>query len=495
MPNPPLRRLAALATWPRLAALVLLCATALPMALNRPIDGDEGFFLMAARLVSNGLTPYRDFFFIHAPAIPYFFGTWFRLFGPGWYTARVLSALITIVIGMVLFEHLRRATGRWGWALMGVALYATAGLVLGWFTPVKSLGASALFAFCGTAALAGEGKRSVLIGGVLLGLAGAARLYLVVTVPCAVLFLLRRRGWNRELRRDLVQLGVGLVIGSLPLIIVLLRDHQAFIFGTVEYHALRDVRSAGVIGDWNQKRAILLSILGMEGADGGGSVQFLGLILLALGSLLSKATPRNSPFATVWIALFIVSILPTPSYTQYFALLIPFLIVEAVMLLSTLPVPPLRPLLALGLAAYVALGAVDVRRFLVTGVGVPGLWAADRLARWSIPNVVAVARAIDEQNLSVGASWWPGYFVSARTPIAIDLANDFGMVIADKVTEPRRRRFHIVSHGEMGAMLNKRDPPLFVEGNWAYRPNADQLAARGYRMVRTVGPVRLWTAR
>jgi hypothetical protein len=495
MLNSLLRRLAALANLPRLAALVLLSATALPMALSRPIDGDEGFFLMAARLVSKGLAPYRDFFFIHAPAIPYFFGTWFTIFGPGWYAARVLSALITIVIGMMVFEHLRGATGRWGWALVGVALYASAGLVLGWFTPVKSLGVSALFAFCGTAMLAREGRRSILIAGILLGLSGAARLYLVVTVPCALLFLLRRRGWSRELWRDLVQLGIGLVIGSLPLILVLLRDHQAFIFGTVEYHALRDVRSSGVIGDWGQKRDILLSILGLDGADGGGSIQFLGLLVLALGSLLSKATPRNSPFAPVWMALFVVSILPTPSYTQYFALLVPFLIVEAVVLLATLPLPPLRPLFALGLAAYFALGAADVRRFLVTGAGVPGLWSADRLPRWSIPHVVAVARAIDELNLPVGASWWPGYFVSARTPIALDLANDFGMVIADKVTEPRRRRFHIVSHGEMGVMLQKKDPPLFVEGNWAYRPNADQLAARGYQMVRVVGPVRLWAAR
>jgi hypothetical protein len=491
----PLRRLAAPDWWPRLAALALLAATAFPMAMSRPIDGDEGFFLMAARLFSQGLVPYRDFFFIHAPAIPYVFGTWFKVFGPGWYAARVLAALLSVVIGMMVFEHLRRATGRWGWALLGATLYASAGLVLGWFTPVKSLGVSALFAFCGTAALAREGRRSILIAGVLLGLSGSARLYLVVTVPCAALYLLRRRGWTRDLGRDLVQLAIGLLIGSLPLIVALVRDHQAFIFGTVEYHALRDVRSAGVIGDWHQKAEILLSILGLQGADGGGSVQFLGLVVLALGSLLSTATPRNSPFALVWIALFVVSILPTPSYTQYFAILVPFLIVEAVVLLATLPLPPLGPLYALALVAYLGLGLADVRRFLVTGAGVPGVWSADRLPRWSIPHVVAVARAIDEQNLPVGASWWPGYFVSARTPIHLDLVNDFGMVIGDKVTEPRRRRFHIVSYSEVGDMLRRKNPPLFVEGNWAYRPNADQLPARGYRMVATVGPAKIWSAR
>ena len=490
-----LRRGAGLATWPRLAALALLSATALPMALQRPIDGDEGFFLMASRLVSKGMALYHDFFFIHGPAIPYLFGAWFRVVGPGWYAARVLAGLISVAIGMMVFEHLLRATGRRGWALFGAALFASTGLVLGWYSPVKSLGISALFAFGGMAVLAREGRRSVLIAGVLLGLTTSARLYMLATVPCALLFLLRRRGWSRALGRELVQLGIGLAIGALPLIWVLLRDHQAFIFGTVEYHALRDVRSAGVIGDWSQKRETLLSILGIESPDGGGAIQFLGLVLLALGSLFSSATPRNSPFAPVWLTLFVVSILPTPSYTQYFCLLVPFLIVEAVVLLASLPTPPLRPVLALGLAAYAALGVADVRRFLVTGANVPGLWSADRLARWRIPQVVAVARAIDEQNLPVGASWWPGYFVSTRTPIHVDLANDFGMVIADKVTEPRRRRFHIVTHGEMGAMIDRHDPPLFVEGNWAYTPNAQLLPARGYQLARTVGPVRIWAVK
>jgi hypothetical protein len=496
MSNPLVRRLAAAATWPRLAALVLVSATAFPMALLRPIDGDEGFFLMAARLFAKGLAPYRDFFFIHAPAIPYVFGIWFRVFGPGWYAARVLAALLEVVIGLVLFEHLLRATGRWAWALVGVALYASAGLVLGWFSPVKSLGVSALFAFCGTALLARQRRGSLLAAGVLLGLSGSARLYLLVTVPCALLYLLRRRGWTRAFAREVVPLLIGAVIGSVPLIVALLGDHQAFFFGTIEYHALRDVHASGAIGDWKQKGEALLSILGFVDPDGGGSVQFFWLLVMAVLALVSRSTPRNSPFAPAWIALFVVSFLPTPTYQQYFAILVPFLIVEAVVLLASSPAVPFRPaVLGAAACAYLALGAADVHRFLVTGAGVPGVWLPDRVARWSIPHVLEVARAIDEQHLPVGASWWPGYFVSARTPIHIDLANDFGLLIGRKVAQARRRQFHIVSHTEVRNMLVRRDPPLFVEGNWAYRPNADKLESFGYRMVREVGPVKIWVAR
>lgn len=39
----------------------------------RPIDGDEGFYATAARLVWEGKTPYRDFFFQQAPLLPYLY--------------------------------------------------------------------------------------------------------------------------------------------------------------------------------------------------------------------------------------------------------------------------------------------------------------------------------------------------------------------------------------------------------------------------------------
>jgi hypothetical protein len=83
--------------------------------------------------------------------------------------------------------------------------------------------------------------------------------------------------------------------------------------------------------------------------------------------------------------------------------------------------------------------------------------------------------------------------VGSKTPIVLDLVNDFGMVIADRVPEARRRRFHVVTHGEVGGMIQRHDPPLFVEGNWTYRSVADQLPRNGYRLARVVGPVKIWT--
>jgi hypothetical protein len=482
-----------LGDWRRLCVLALLAATAGTVAFLRLIDGDEGFFLVAARLISEGLRPYHDFFFIHAPMVPYVIAVFFKLFGHGWYVARFAAGLVAVVLGLLIFDHLRRATGKAAWAAVGVLLYAGSGLALGWFTVSKTLGMSALFMFAGCAVLSRGGRFSSLAAGVLLGLAASTRLYLLVSPLCAALFLLRAGGGARRIGRELAWLSLGTLVGLYPLLLNLVRDHQALLFGTVEYHALRDVRNRGAIADWPQKWVILRSILGVEGGDGPGSLQFLGLLVGALGALVSRDGNRNPLFAYHWIGLFLVSLLPTPSYTQYFCLLVPFLIVECVTLLAAAEAPRLSPLLGVAVAAYCALGWLDVKRYIVTGEGVAGIFSPDRAPRWEISLVRQVSRAVDEQNRPSGGSWWPGYFVSSRTPMAIDLANDFATVIADRVAPERRRRFHIRTHAEMAAMIAHHDPPLFVEGNWAFRPIADVLPRAGYTVAATVGPVKIWT--
>src|SRR5690242_5946120 len=62
----------------KLVVLVSLISLAYLAALVhyatvRPVDCDEGFNSTAARLVWEGKTPYRDFFFQQAPLLPYLY--------------------------------------------------------------------------------------------------------------------------------------------------------------------------------------------------------------------------------------------------------------------------------------------------------------------------------------------------------------------------------------------------------------------------------------
>ena len=73
-----------------LVAVTISATVIVPMALARPLDGDEGFYSLAAKLVGDGKEPYSDFWFQHAPLLPYVYGAWGRIFGDGWYSYRLL---------------------------------------------------------------------------------------------------------------------------------------------------------------------------------------------------------------------------------------------------------------------------------------------------------------------------------------------------------------------------------------------------------------------
>src|SRR5579863_10359062 len=67
-----------------LAGLVYYAAT-------RPIDGDEGFYTTAARLVWEGKKPYRDFFFQQAPLLPYVYSWIWAVYPRSLVAMRLLS--------------------------------------------------------------------------------------------------------------------------------------------------------------------------------------------------------------------------------------------------------------------------------------------------------------------------------------------------------------------------------------------------------------------
>ena len=65
----------------------------------RFIDGDEAFYLIAARKVAEGSVVYRDFFYPQMPFLPSVYGTWTRLVGDGWFEGRLLSCIFAALTG------------------------------------------------------------------------------------------------------------------------------------------------------------------------------------------------------------------------------------------------------------------------------------------------------------------------------------------------------------------------------------------------------------
>jgi hypothetical protein len=195
----------------------------------------------------------------------------------------------------------------------------------------------------------------------------------------------------------------------------------------------------------------------------------------------------------IWITLLAASFLPDPVYPQYFCLLVPFLILDVVALLATVQHAGRWTLVSGGIT-FVILGALDGYRYLSSGMDVPGVMTADRVSRWSIRTVERVAQEVDSLRVPLGASWWPGYFVSARTPLAVELANDFGLLVAGRIGEQERHRFHLIDRRELARRIQDRQFPVVVEGNWAARREADLLPFAGYEVAASIESVKIWTA-
>src|SRR5260370_35123273 len=97
---------------------VVLCASLLYLAglfyyaATRPIDGDEGFYTTAARLVWEGKTPYKDFFFQQAPLLPYLYSWIWAVHPRSLVAMRMLSAacggleVLLLGLGLVTVKRL-----------------------------------------------------------------------------------------------------------------------------------------------------------------------------------------------------------------------------------------------------------------------------------------------------------------------------------------------------------------------------------------------------
>ena len=215
-------------TYARSAAVVAAQALVFgPLVVFRFLDGDEGVYAYASRLVLHGHVPYRDLFYEQMPLLPYVYGAWIGIFGESWYAARSLSALAAAATGALLFLHVERRLGGRP-ALAGIGLYALSGLVFGYFTIVKTFALASLFLFAAYVLVEARRPRW-LAAGLLVGLAVDTRLVFAAAIPVFAVLAARRRA--------LPSFGGGLAAGLVPSIVFLTLSPHAFVFDNLRYHS------------------------------------------------------------------------------------------------------------------------------------------------------------------------------------------------------------------------------------------------------------------
>jgi len=477
---------------------------------NRFIDGDEGFYLLAARLVLLHKTPYLDFFYTQAPLLPYVYAIWMKFAGVTWIAGRTLSALLTALLGLLVFGNVCRLTGKVLAGLSAAGLFAATTFIFAWYPIAKTFSLAGLCLFAAYAILSGLPQDLppgwIACSGLLLGLSADTRSYVVAVTPVFVWWIIRRSGESRRVANTLWFLG-GWVVGLAPSALLFALSPDRYWFNNLGYHAIRSAE--GTFGDWRAKLgAVRLALVGPE--NNGLQFGMLSGACVALAFLWRKRMSASFLAFLIAFCLGLISILPNPVYSQYFCLSVPFVIVSAVCLVSDyfawLHSPAVRRMatvtLAVLLAGYVALGVAGFRNYLFTASAVIGIDDADDAPNWTLRGVREVSKAID--GLTVPAeqvgSFWPGYVFESHTVPYPGFENNFGWSVSWQLTPQEKAKYHILSPEDIVRGFAAHEPRIVVLGNDVLQkdPRAPQIAgilkAHGYEPGRTIGNATIYVA-
>lgn len=494
---------------PLLAVILIQLPIFATLAMLRTVDGDEGDYMLAARQVFEGRLPYVDFMYTQTPLLPYVYGLWMKVFGVNWYAARLLSAVFATALGTLIYVYAARAFKSQRLAFVGLFLFATSAFTLAWDTVVMTYALSGLLLFWAFTVLT-TGPRITrisryILSGFLLALAVDARLLILAAVPAFLVGLFRLDAGLESRLRRLSQWLLGFIVGLLPALVFLAIDLDAFIFGNLGYHALRN-DAGGLVADWAQKGAMLAELLNLRSA-GGETITFQVPLLLALNAyyvvlVAGRRAQLNIPLLAS-VCLAIALLLPTPTYAQYFVVLLPFVIVNALHaidllrhdtseLSSTALRDHLRTALGVFLAGYALVVPVVIYKYVSwLGPTVPGLYKIDP-HDWSLPTIRAVSDAI-EQSTPPGEqvlAFWPGYLVETHAAPATGMDNTSWMMLVSDVGSTRQRP-KIASQQSVDMMLARHQPAIVALGVLTPDRYRDLVRADGYALADNLRGVEL----
>jgi len=319
-----------------IVAFAILAACGLAFARGGHVQQDEGWYLTAARAVTAGRLPYRDFLYTQGPLHPYVYALGQRIFGRGLLGGRLTSWVLFLAATALAALTARRLAGGLA-ALITIALIGSTSLVYWtWTLPLTHAPAG----FCLALALFLLADRSPSAGreaGALVALAAgtAIRVSLIGALVVAIAWIgLRRRSTRAALVAGLgAAFLLAIVIGPFAL-----ASPANFRFGVWGYHALRTQQFARHPGPvpadtwWLGKLDFLRGVV-------------LQAPLLAVSALLALTLARRADRETraglapaalaagTALAVGAISMIPHPVHVTYAALLaLPIAIAAGVVL-------------------------------------------------------------------------------------------------------------------------------------------------------------------
>lgn len=441
---------------------------------ERLIARDEGFYTIAARLLTEGHTAYTDFFFPQGTVSITFLAYFFKFYGPTWDTARFYAAFFSTATAACLWfyatRHFGRATG-----VFCAALFTTCTIIIVWLPTAQTYPIAAFFMLfaCVLTCVATDRNSYILFiaAGITIGLAGLARFYLLLLLIPAIAVV--SLSGNLQKRKAILFILGGFCIPMFVFLISGLTDPQAVWFNLVGYHLLRSDLS--FLEAVPQKMKILGIVTGIlpTAKFTVNQLPYLiwtaGILTLLRFLLLRSISPWHF-FVAFMIA---VSLFPTPTYVEYFCLVAPLIILAIGDDLSTLyklKECPVRKVLLFSIPAvifivfYARSLRTDITRYTQSGSGVIGIYNQEKASIWNIEYTKAISQKINlvSKNQKPAFAFWPGYLLETiHTPLR-GFENHFGIRIADKVTQYEQQRYNLGSAATLVEAIKQKSVPLVI---------------------------------
>jgi hypothetical protein len=310
----------------------------------------------------------------------------------------------------------------------------------------------------------------------------------------------------------------GLALGLLPNLLFLSRvGLDTYVFDNLGYHLIRD--GASFADARRQKLQTFLSITNIQSSYDGAGPQFALLSLPAFATAVFHEVDRRLFFPlAVGLALFVICLVPSPTFPQYFCVCVPYMVIVAVGFMATaarsLDVGDaarrlLRAFGWLTAGVYVSCGILTFYNYAFSATGVEGIWERQNRVDYRISTVRQVSREIghlagkDEPVIS----FWPGYLVECDHPPQEGMENDFGLRVSPKLSAAEADRYKIITDQGVQNLIKRHYPRVVIvrgvggvmsvalRDGWGI-PYRDLLRRNGYQLVRTIGraEIYMWTS-
>lgn len=469
-------------------------------------DHNEHMYITAGILVSRGDLLYSEFAYLQAPYLPLAYGYFYRLFGITSHYLLVgklfsfgFLSLSLLLIFLIAYKVSRNPTLSLGVAtllLLNNTIISAATEASNYVMPLAFSFAS-FFLF--TISIKGTqvDTKSIFVAGVLLSIAIATRLtHGALIFPFMVTLL----GLSLTLKKLITVISVyisGLIIGSLPMIYYFVTEPELFLMNNVGYHLMNSewwkLSQMGTISFYSKLSFTYQLFLRPEN------------LVLGLGVLMGLSSYRDwfclkrqhmdwkkMSFILaflLFVTATLTALLPTPIWSQYFAMPISFLLISLACLYGIHRQKRLRLLAHRHLVSLVVISLVisapNTLRSLVQATDL-SQWSSFRINHTSqLINDELVRANIDYEHRKV-ATLAPLFALEQNIAIYPELATGvFLFRVGDMFSSDQRHKLIATSPNTISEVLDLEQPSaiFLAYGGTLDAPLLHYAQVNGYKKI------------